>query len=387
MKSNNASKTVVLILTLVLLAGLVGTSALADNAGTDMTMNKYLIMAGNATVPTATFSYTIAAGTAATLTVDGKTQYILAGVGAPTVGATAFTATTATATTVAAADTADVTLAAGQKYAKVESTISFTGVTFPAPGVYRYVITEAATSVPGVTNDANTTRILDVYVGYADTAAEASQTLTILGKVLHNSTADALTGTAYDGKKTGFTNSYTTNDLTLSKMVAGNQGYRSQYFPFIITLGGTGITGTYTIQKGDGSAMDTTTEIPGFGTATNPGTITVGTPATVYLKHGERIKIIGLPTDTTFIFEEDKTSCADYTTTAELMAVAYTAHLTNPTQTLTVADGIRVDFTNTRNGIVPTGILLDVWPYLLIVAIAGVALVVLLRSKRKSATR
>lgn len=56
-----------------------------------------------------------------------------------------------------------IVLPAGTKYAKEEVTVDLTGVTFNQPGVYRWKITETGSNA-SVSNDTRTVRCLDVYV-------------------------------------------------------------------------------------------------------------------------------------------------------------------------------------------------------------------------------
>ena len=60
----------------------------------------------------------------------------------------------------------------------------FSKVQFTEPGIYRYVVTESGTS-QGITNDADLTRIVDVYVN--DVTTDEGKALTIAGYVLHSS--------------------------------------------------------------------------------------------------------------------------------------------------------------------------------------------------------
>ena len=65
------------------------------------------------------------------------------------------------------------------RYARTNVTVDFSGVSFSEPGVYHYVIIEAADATGTVTNDATTTHYMDVYVSDED------GTLGVLGYVLH----------------------------------------------------------------------------------------------------------------------------------------------------------------------------------------------------------
>lgn len=226
---------------------------------TATTFDKYLVMKRNANVPNATFSYTVSIPTDAEMEslpnpedTNGTNLTVRKGIGAPTASATTFAAgdqtfdaaqtvrtdRSSTAYDATAADQVDG-LDATKKYAKHTSTVDFSNVTFSEPGVYRYKITE---NIPGdndkekgITYDSNP-RYLDVYVESDDAG-----NLSIRGYVFHTVNAQQAKGTTAgsnnpDGKNKGFTNVYTTKDLTLTKTVTGNQGFRDQYFKFHVDI-------------------------------------------------------------------------------------------------------------------------------------------------------
>lgn len=114
-----------------------------------------------------TFSYTIAAGTAISTDTSSNTEFqVDAGVDADkvTITDTTFAPRATTYTSVQTGDI-DVTRQAsdratgltadtgvefetskGEQYAVQNATVDFSGVTFVEPGVYRYIITETAST-------------------------------------------------------------------------------------------------------------------------------------------------------------------------------------------------------------------------------------------------
>lgn len=185
----------------------VGTPVLAaagTNYGTTIegtkttTFDKFLLMDTQANVPNATFTYAVTAGNAKTYSVADKKFQVLAGVDADKI-TMAGVGDGAAANSIVfkqgdGSDTHDTTkdayvkdLAAGKKYALKTATLDFSAVQFTEPGVYRYIITEDGTN-QGVTNDADLTRVLDVYVNDASADVDGTLTkkLTIAGYVLHN---------------------------------------------------------------------------------------------------------------------------------------------------------------------------------------------------------
>ncbi|MDB6482874.1 hypothetical protein PMN76_12300 [Blautia wexlerae] len=218
------------------------------------TFDKFLVMDEEANVPNATFNYAVTAGVAKAYSVEGKKFQVLAGVDADKVtmdgvgtGATAgqivFTQGDGSDTHGTDSDKYVKDLVAGKKYAMKTATLDFSKVQFTEPGVYRYVVTESGKN-QGITNDADLTRIVDVYVN--DATTDEGKALTIAGYVLHSNADDepdvaagedfGSTGAYVATKSQGFTNSYETSDLTLRKQVTGNQASRDKYLEFTLNI-------------------------------------------------------------------------------------------------------------------------------------------------------
>lgn len=209
----------------------VATPAFAANtpvSGSTTTFNKYLVMDADANVPNVTFEFDIMAGTAQV--ASGSSPAIYAGVDADSIAVSDASFTTSDSTTPGTpSNTEDST----QKYATKSVTVNLQGVTFNKPGIYRYVITETATSQDGITNDTNTTRTLDVHVAYA---AGSETELKVTSYALYLTAPATVEDFANTGKVNGFTNTYTTHNLTLKKQVEGNQGDRNKYFKFTVSI-------------------------------------------------------------------------------------------------------------------------------------------------------
>lgn len=162
------------------------------------TFDKFLVMDSQANVPNAAFSYAVTAGTAKAYDVQGKKFQVLAGVDADKVtmagvgtgavaGQIVFTQGDGSDTHGTTKDAYVKDLAASKKYVLKTATLDFSKVQFTEPGIYRYVVTESGTS-QGITNDADLTRIVDVYVN--DATTDEGKALTIAGYVLHSSEND-----------------------------------------------------------------------------------------------------------------------------------------------------------------------------------------------------
>ncbi len=350
-------------------------TAYTPAAGGTMTVKKYLVMKEDANVPNYTPQFTIAAGTAAAAT--DTTPVIYAGIGTPVISSLQFTAAdTTTHTEQQSGDS--ITLTEGEKYIKKEFTLDFSGIRFPEPGVYRYTLTEtAAAAGSAVTNDANASRTLDVYV---EDDTEDPGTLKVSSYVLHADNGTNLI-TDSDAKSDGFTNRYGTHNLTFSKTVSGNQASRDKWFKVTLTITGATAGTKYTVdlsqaETSTGETVNTATKAEYAG-QTNPGTLTAAEDTVTqafYVQDGDTIIVKGLAAGTKYTLtevEEDYTASVtktgDTDGTAEGNSAADTT--TGITADTTVA------FTNTKTGVIPTGILMSVAPYVIIggIVLAGIA--------------
>ena len=361
--------------TLLLLVSLLAMPVSAVKGGTT-TFNKYLILNENAHVPDADFTFKIAPGTPVPADSASGMPAIYAGIGAPTVSVAAFSPDDTATTKV---ENNEVTLETGEAYAKKQVTVDFSSVDFTAPGIYRYTITENdPTSQSGVEIEGNSTRTLDVYVEYID---DSATNLAVTHYVLQDGTDNPNSAT----KSKGFTNTYTTYDLTLEKNVTGNQGDREKYFEFTVVISNA--------VEGTKYSVDVTTDADANPTVdgdekTNSDTLIVGenrtVTATYYLKHGQSIKIQGLTEDTEYTISETSYSADGYTTTYKIDNGTEVASNATPSENNAMGTAKHtVTFINSKSGTVPTGILLETAPYLILGAVVVVGLVVLFATRRR----
>lgn len=339
--------------------------------------NKYLVMDKDANVPNVTFEFEIKAGEA--VPADGNKPAIYAGNDAnrvagesPSVGSVVFTPDDST-TSGKPDDAEPGTPTAGFKYATKPVTVNFSNVKFNAPGIYRYIITEKKGSTTGIAYD-ETPRTLDVFVEYTDPSAGGQ--LKVTDYILYK---DVNAGTKDDG----FTNTYATKDLTLEKQVTGNQGDRNKYFEFTVAITGAAPGTVYTV---DLAGAEGTPTVDGQ-LKTNADTLTAedGTAtATYYLKDDQFIVVQGLTSATNYtIAEKDYSSTDGYTTSYTLDGSGPNSSLTTGQQTMST-NAHKVIFTNDKQGTVPTGILLETAPYLVlgVVVLAGLTVLFMTRRRR-----
>ena len=335
--------------------------------------NKVLSMDKNANTPAATFSFSVAPGAA--VPAGTGTLEVKPGVGTPTIADVTFTANEAG------------TVSDNTKTVTKQVAVNLSGCSFSEPGVYRYIITEAASTVAGVTNDATPTRTLDVYV-----QTNSNGALEIMGYVLYEGTktdAPSATATTATGKSEGYVNTFTTYALEFGKEVKGNFGSLDQYFEFTLTLSGLAPGAVFNVDLSHADANPVETEATKVTVAANPTTITVGSDGTVtqkfYLHDGQYIKVLGLPNGTKYTLSEnahDYTSAEGISAADSALGTAHTDAVSNSTG---ITGDVNTGFTNTKNAVTPTGIANAVLTFMPAIVIAIIAIfgIVFFSRKRK----
>lgn len=216
--------------------------------------------------------------------------------------------------------------------------------TYTAVGVYTYTITEIAGDTAGVEYYDDTIKLVVTVIVGED------------GLIRVAAVHTEATGAA---KSNDIENVYNAGSLSVSKEVTGLLGDTQKYFAITITLTG---------EEGKDYTGNVIT-VGETSYAENPTTVTVGTPATFYLKDGETITLGNIPYGVTYKVTEENLN--DY---EETITDNDDGKIDGATQT--------VDVVNNKDGNVDTGIVLDSMPFVLIlvVAVMGVALV----SKKRS---
>ena len=340
----------------VLLAGTMimamGTSAFAeepDNNTVNVSFTKTLDMskAEGASVPNVTFSYGIKAGER--VEAAETTPEILAGVGTPTIG------------------TVEYGPSDGEKKdeeGKVIKTVNvdFSGVTFERPGIYRYVITENTTDNADITNDINTTRYLDVYVVNGENDGYEIADFQLLSEAVQPNSGTGV----YDGnaKSDGYTNTYTTYELSLDKVVTGTMGDKGKEFEFTIDFEGPA-NSTFTYNEASVKLGE-----DGKGSVTGIKLADTTNPAVIK----------GIPSNVEYTITEKINANEGYTTSYTVNGENETKGTTISVQTMGKINNAVV-CTNVKNAVTPTGIVMNIAPYVLMVVVAAVLAIVFLRKR------
>ena len=323
--------------------------ALADTTYTSVsggttTFENVLVVESDSTIPALDFTFNVTAGDAVAAS-SGQTE-ILAGIDPDRITITNEDFNGGETTT---SGTPQNPSDATKKYAKVPATVNLNAVTFTAPGIYRYKIRENnASYAPGVTYDTRE-RYLDVYV-----VTNADNQLYIGGYVLTN--------TEGSEKSVQFVNSIQTYDFEFTKAVTGNQADKNKEFSFTLAIENAN-PGTYSVVI-DGSG--TTLEVGSDGKATQ----------VFNLKHGSDVKILGLNSGAKCKLTENQ---LDYTASYSIGGVVTSSH---ETTTINLTNDTTVAFTNTREGTIPTGVIVTVAPFAIGILVFG-ALALFLVSRRK----
>ena len=235
-------------------------------------------------------------------------------------------------------------------------TLTITLPSYTSVGIYTYTITQTAGNKAGVSYWASDIRLVVTVV--QDTNG-----------LLRVATVHTEGG---EGEKSDdITNTYSAGSLSVSKTVTGNMGDRSKYFAIKVTLTGKqGKTYAASYPVSGGSKLGNGTD------DSNSSTISIGAPATFFLKHGETFTIKNLPYGVTYTVAE-----ADYT--GENGGYNPADYTYSDSETVKTVDTAleTVEITNNKQAIVDTGIVLDSLPYvlLLVLSIGGVVLFVLKR--------
>ena len=373
---------------MIMIAGVIPAAAAVVNIpakGGKISFDKYLVLDENLTIPDVSFGFTVDPAEAREYDAEGKTIEILkpSATASPSNMTAEFSSADETWTAIQEGDLVK-SLAAGQKYAKKELTLDFSDVSFSNPGVYRFLITEEGTNA-GVINDENPLRAVDVYVinsaatpgDYADTA------LKVAGYVFHDSEDAIPAGEHYgaDGsepanKNVGYTNAFYAEDLAIAKEVSGNQASVDKYFKIHVEMKGLSAGASYSVDlsKAHLKVIENNATDPSYVGKNNPGQITAAADGTAsadfYLQGKQSVVIREIPHGAEITVKETE---EDYTPSQALSGDAKAGAVLSEAAVVInkdTKDPNMVAFTNTREGVIPTGVIVPVIPYVLLVAAA-----------------
>lgn len=350
MKKGTLKRFAATLMTCTMMVGLFGTSVMAEeptgnvaNNSVSVTFEKVLDMteAEGASVPDYTFTYQIVAGEAVSATET--TPEILAGVGNPVVGS------------------ADYNI--GDSELTKTVSVDFSGVSFFKPGIYRYVITENDSTNPDITDDANQTRYLDVYVENADNNEYKIAAYVVLASAQTPTKNDDGQWTYGEVKDNSFENKYTTYELSLDKIVTGTMGDLTKEFSFTIFFEGPSNAsftyGNKTITLDDEGKESVNVKLA---------------DAT------EAVVIKGIPSTVKYTIVEKLEVKEGYTTSYKINEGKEIKDTTTGKQIMGKNDNV-VECTNNKETVTPTGVILTFVPYIAMIVLAAAAFVIMRRRR------
>lgn len=334
-------------------------------------------------VPNVTFSYTIAA-------VENPGTVYKASDGAMTKVKPGVANALSTTSGNIVFNQSDTVTTSGTDYVASDGlTITFTPNNFPGAGVYRYKITEGATNDnDNVTSLTDKDRYIDVYVentdsgkkitGYVVTksTSESNKVLKTEGftddvqKYSEDGATHKLTMDANETAETDVS-TYTTYDLVISKSVKGNLGDKSCLFEFKVDL---------TSEKNYDNGIKFKYKYGNLETLTESSAVADNklTISNLELSDGMQVTIKGIPASMKQLVSEKKHESDTYVVNATVNGTSL-GDLTESsgwyaagtaTEIVSSANGNTVAFTNTLASVSPTGLVLKIMPYVLLIALA-----------------
>lgn len=240
------------------------------------------------------------------------------------------------------------------------TTLSFDMSKFTKPGVYRYQLTE--NDVEDIGPDQVNNGITKDGIVYT-----IEVWVTKNGDDLKTAIVTYKDGALDKSGEISFDNKYETNALTVKKVITGNQGYGS--FEFKVTING---------------AENEIYKLVYSNPTKEPVELKSDISATgIWLADGETFTIHGLSKDDTYTVEELLANKNGYETkiTVDGVAVGTDEDTEDSVGPKKMEQDTTVVFTNDKNVSTPTGVILNIAPYILMVALAGVLAFFFLRKR------
>ena len=262
-------------------------------------------------------------------------------------------------------------------------TITVKKDSFSKAGIYKYTLSENTGANANVDYD-NSTKYLYVYVKNDDTNTD----VVIYGVVVKDYTTSE--GVVTVGEKSStFENVYgevdgdpVLHNVTLTKTLSGDGANLQQEFPFTISITNT-TSDNQVFKIWNDADKDTMMDEGEVSTI-----VANGEGATYQLGKDETVKIFGLRDGDTYSISEGNMSGKNDNKTAD----GYTVKINNEEDadgviTATLAeddsDDISVTYDNGRTSVSPTGIVMNVAPYALLVVVAAAGCFVFMRKRRE----
>ena len=242
-----------------------------------------------------------------------------------------------------------------------EGTLQVSVDKFETPGVYHYVVSEEVGTYEGIVYDNNS---YDVYVYvYRD---EDNNNKLYVGNVV------SVNKTTKGKADLKFTNDYgknsdTTHDITITKKIEGDMANMSETFEFQVSVNG-GAGEQYKVVIKEHANSKATVEYLVSGDSAKPYEI----------GNDGSIQIFGLSANDKYTVVETAANTDGYTTTVSVNTKDDDGKTVSGKLT---SDNTNITYTNTKNANTPTGIIMNIAPYIVLVAFAVVAALFFLRRR------
>ena len=281
-------------------------------------------------------------------------------------------------------------------------------IDFPDAGVYKYTLTEDEMdeTVPGyedyILSEPCTVYL---YVERVEATEETPEDYVVTGAVMLAAGKEYNEGGSEGGKGNGtVVNTYLldedgkplNDEVIITKQVEGSMGNRSEDFEFTVNIhernndpvtSGKTYRAVYEVwsdEARDYIADPSKEEVIFSAKQTGQNFRDWITDQKFELAHNERIHIYGVSqNDTVKVIESD--SGVGYTTTyvmpngKKVKSTEFNASIVNDFK----GENFEVTFTNTRDAVSPTGLVMDIAPYALLVIVAAAGCFVFLRKRRE----
>lgn len=311
----------------------------------------------NVLAPNTTFEYTIENGTVAEGATGGNVTM-------PGTIGTVYVKNGVAADKISIADSVFTPGTTAAKSYEAQNEITFATGMFTAPGIYYYTVTEKGGSYDGITYDNST---LKMYVYVVNDESTDSASYKVDGIVV---TKDGSTG-----KSEGFDNKYKVDEkndgkLVLTKEVTGTQGNKGANWTFKIKIAGPAGEKYLT--------SDTKTVIEA----------NAKTATEVTLQHGQTFTIYGLSAEDKVEIKEEEANTEGYDTSYATKGKSDTDYGTatkyENAKGISVKGSAYVKVINDKNYTTPTGVIMTIAPYALMVVLAGAFAVVFLTRRNRA---
>ena len=275
---------------------------------------------------------------------------------------------TGTITATAGTSTAAETVTLGALDVKIADNATFDGV-----GIYRYVIQESNENpYPGVNYD-TAKRYLDVYVMHSNSG----------GYAYYFSIVDSENTSTKDDGNINNTYKYTNGglyDLKVTKNIEGNQGILTEKFDFSIQITADHEGEKFHVVVYNKDDVQQRAETIEVAEGTRKGTV-----SPISLGDDEYVVVYGLSAGDRYTVTETAANKNGYVTTCKVNDID--TDLTDDgavSNNSDITGDVDITFVNTRDAATPTGVVLNIAPYIAMVALAGVLAFVFLRRRHNN---